>query len=74
MSNIQVRQYLIIFCSLLNWEFIGEGWTGGCGEGVYEVLESSGPRGILVVVDIRHLELDSAIIGFNNIVNFKRFL
>ena len=61
LSNFQVRQLLIIFCSLRNWEFVGEGWIRVCSEGVCEALELSGARGILVDVEIR-LEFDSAII------------
>ena len=49
-------------CSLRNWDFVGEGWIGVCNEGVCEVLELSGARGILAVVEIRCLAFDSAII------------
>ena len=48
-----------------------EAWIGGWIGGVCEVLELSEARGIPIVVDIRRLELDYAIIGFNSIVNFK---
>ena len=48
--------------SLLNWEFVGEGWIGGYGKSVCEALKLSGVRSVLVVVDIRRLEDDFSII------------
>ena len=61
LSNFQVRHLLIMFYTLRNWEFVGEGLFGGCGESILLVLKLNEARGILVVVEIRRLEFGYAI-------------